>query len=204
MAITAIVIVALATGAAIAATDTPLDTVKHLVTQVLAIVKDKQMAQPDKQKKLRELAAANLDFDQMSRMAMGSSWRSLSAEQQRQFVPVFSSFLEDSYINKVQNYSDQEIQITNSRMTEPNFAHVSGRVAQQGAEPIQLGFALKRESGAWKIYDIALDNVSTLHGYRVEFHRVLAQNGFDALMKQIQQRDRELASTLGSPTGLPF
>jgi hypothetical protein len=31
-----------------------------------------------------------------------------------------------------------------------------------------------------------------------------ATYSFDELMTQIQRRDRELASTLGSPTGLPF
>jgi hypothetical protein len=58
----------------------PLTLVKQLVAQVLSIVKDKQMAQPDKQKKLRELGAAKFDFNEMSRLAMGKSWRSLSAD----------------------------------------------------------------------------------------------------------------------------
>jgi len=162
------------------------------------------MTQPEKQKKLRELAGANLDFDEMSREVMGSRWRALNAEQQKRFVPVFSSYLEDSYLNKVQNYSDQQIHITSGRETEKNYAEVRGRITQEGTEPIELGFALKRESGAWKIYDITLDNVSTLFGLRTEFRRVLKEKGFDGLMKQIEQRDRELASTLGNPTGLPF
>jgi phospholipid transport system substrate-binding protein len=81
----------------------PLTLVKQLVAQVLSIVKDKQMTQPHKQTKLRELGAANFDFDEMSRLAMGKSWRSLSADQRKRFVPVFTSFLEDAYLNKVQN-----------------------------------------------------------------------------------------------------
>jgi hypothetical protein len=32
----------------------------------------------------------------------------------------------------------------------------------------------------------------------------MGEKGFDELMAQIQRRDRELALTLGSPTGLPF
>jgi len=182
----------------------PLDIVKQVVAQVLSIANDKQMAQADKQKKLRELGAANLDFNEMSRLAMGKSWRSLSADQRRRFVPVFSSFLEDAYLNKVQNYSDQEIQITKARLSEQNYAQVSGRIVQQGPDPIGLGFSLKREGSAWKIYDIAVDNVSTLGSYRVEFQRILSDKGFDELMKQIQERDRELAATLGSPSSLPF
>jgi len=182
----------------------PLTLVKQLVAQVLSIVKDKQMTQPDKQAKLRELGAANFDFDEMSRLAMGKSWRSLSADQRKRFVPVFTSFLEDAYLNKVQNYSAQEIQIIKAYLTDNDYAQVSGGVVQQGSEPIGLSFSLKRESGTWKIYDVAVDNVSTLDNYRTEFQRVMGEKGFDELMGQIQRRDRELASTLGSPTGLPF
>jgi phospholipid transport system substrate-binding protein len=182
----------------------PLTLVKQLVTQVLSIVKDKQMAQPDKQTKLRNLGAANFDFDEMSRLAMGKSWRSLTADQRKRFIPVFTSFLEDAYLNKVQNYSGQEIQITKAYVTDKDYAQVSGYIAQQGSEPIGLGFSLKRESSTWKIYDVAVDNVSTLDSYRTEFQRIMGEKGFDELMTQIQRRDRELASTLGSPTGLPF
>jgi phospholipid transport system substrate-binding protein len=183
---------------------TPLTLVKQLVAQVLSTVNDKQMTQPDKQTKLRQLGAANFDFDEMSRLTMGKSWRSLSADERKRFVPVFSSFLEDAYLNKVQNYSGQEIQITKAYVTDKDYAQVSGGIVQQGSEPIGLSFSLKRESGAWKIYDVAVDNVSTLDSYRTEFQRIMGEKGFDELMAQIQRRDRELASTLGSPTGLPF
>jgi len=182
----------------------PLILVKRLVAQVLSLVKDKQMAGPDKQKKLRELGAANFDFKEMSRLAMGRSWRSLSAEQRQRFVPVFTSFLEDAYLNKIQNYSSQEIEITKARVTDKDYAEVNGRIAQEGAEPIGIGFSLRREGGEWKIYDVAVDNVSTLDSYRTQFRRIMHDKGFDNLMGQIEGRDRELASTLGSPSDLPF
>ncbi len=201
----ALVIVASVSRPAIAAsTVAPLGVVKQLVARVLGIVNNKQMAQADKRKKLRELGTANLDFNEMSRLAMGRSWRSLSADQRRRFVPVFSSFLEDAYLNKVQNYSGQDIQIIRARLSERNYARVSGRIVQQGSEPIGLSFSLKRDDGVWKIYDVAIDNVSTLQSYRAEFQRIMSDKGFDDLMRRIQDRDRELASTLGSPSGLPF
>jgi len=204
MAIALVMVASVARPASAASSVAPLGVVKQLVARVLGIVNNKQMAQADKRKKLRELGTANLDFDEMSRLAMGRSWRSLSADQRRRFVPAFSSFLEDAYLNKVQNYSGQDIQITRARLSERNYAQVSGRIVPQGSEPIGLSFSLKRDEGAWKIYDVAIDNVSTLQSYRAEFQRIMSDKGFDDLMRQIQDRDRELASTLGSPTGLPF
>ncbi|MGH7913704.1 MAG: MlaC/ttg2D family ABC transporter substrate-binding protein [Candidatus Binataceae bacterium] len=183
---------------------TPLTTVKQLVAQVLSIVKDKEMAQADKEKNLRQLGAANFDFNEMSRLAMGKSWRSLKVGQRQRFVPVFTSFLEDAYLNKIQNYSSQEIQITRAHVTDKDYSEVNGRIVQQGAQPIGLVFSLKRESGVWKIYDVAVDSVSTLDNYRTQFQRIMRENGFDGLMTRIERRDRELASTLGSPTSLPF
>jgi len=182
----------------------PLAVVKQVVAQVLSIVNDKQMAPPFKQKKLRELGAANFDFNEMSRSALGRSWRSLSTGQRQRFVPLFTSFLEDAYLDKVQNYSGEDIQITKARLTGQDYAQVSGRLVHQGSESIGLGFSLKLEGGTWKIYDIAVDNVSTLNSYRTQFQRIVSEKGFDELIRQIQDRDRELASTLGSPAGLGF
>jgi phospholipid transport system substrate-binding protein len=182
----------------------PLNLVRQLVAQVLSLVNDKQMAQTEKVKKLRGLGTANFDFKEMSRSAMGRSWRSLSADQRQRFIPVFISFLEDAYLNKIQNYSGQQIEITTAHVTDKEYAEVGGRIVQKGSEPIGLGFSLRRESGAWKIYDVSVDNVSTLNSYRTEFERILHDKGFNELLAQIERRDRELASTLGSPTGLPF
>lgn len=184
--------------------DAPLGLVRRMVAQVLTIIKDNQTAQADKERRLRELGAANFDFNEMSRLAMGKSWRSLSADQRQRFVPVFTSFLEDAYLNKIQNYSNQDIQITQAQVTDNDYAQVNGRIVQHGAEPIGLSFSLRRKDGAWKIYDVAVDNVSTLDNYRTQFQRIMREKGFDELMTQIQQRDRELASTLGNPIGLPF
>ncbi len=126
----------------------PLTLVKQLVAQVLSIVKDKQMAQADKQKKLRELGVANFDFNEMSRLAMGRSWRSLSADQRQRFVPVFTSFLEDAYFNKVQNYSGQEIQITKAHVTDKDYARVSGHIVQRVTLPNSSALTLRRRSAA--------------------------------------------------------
>jgi phospholipid transport system substrate-binding protein len=182
----------------------PLNLVRQLVVRVLSLVNDKSMAQSEKAKRLRELGSANFDFKEMSRSAMGRSWRSLSADQRQRFIPVFTSFLEDAYLNKIQNYSGQQIQITTAHVTGKEYAEASGRIVQKGSEPIGLGFSLRREGNAWKIYDISIDNVGTLDSYRTEFQQIMHDKGFDEIMAQIERRDRELASTLGSPTGLPF
>ena len=203
-AIALAIVAILARPLSVAGSETPLTLVKQLVAQVLAVVKDNRMAQAAKEKRLRELGAANFDFAEMSRLAMGHSWPSLSTDQHRRFVSAFTSFLEDAYLNKIQNYSNQNIQISGARMFGKERAQVNGRVAQPGVEPITLRFSLRRAGGAWKIYDVALDNVSTLGNYRTQFQRIMREKGFDELLAQIRQRDRELASTLGSPSGLPF
>ena len=119
-------------------------------------------------------------------------------------MPAFTSFLEDAYLNKIQNYSNQNIQINGEHLFGKEHAQVRGRVVQPGVETIVLSFSLRRAHGTWKIYDVALDNVSTLKNYSAQFQRIMRQKGFDGLLAEIHDRDRELASSLGSPTGLPF
>lgn len=182
----------------------PLATVKQLVARVFDILNDKQASQDQKQKRLHDLGSTSFEFGEMSRSALGSAWRGLNSDQRQRFTTGFTAFIQDAYISKLQNYSGQQVEILKAHTSERDYAQVSGRIVQKGTDPITLSFSLKRAAKSWKITDVAVDNVSTLEGYRTEFQRILREKGFDQLMAQIQQRDRELASSLGGPPGLPF
>jgi len=44
------------------------------------------------------------------------------------------------------------------------------------------------EEGAWKAYDIVVDEVSIMRNYRKSFIKVLKKDGFDALIEKMQKK----------------
>ncbi len=70
-------------------------------------------------------------------------------------------------------------------------------IQPNGGEPITVDYRLKQDSGAWKVYDVTVDNISITANYRNQFNRVINNQGFDALMKEMQTKQQELIASLG-------
>jgi hypothetical protein len=94
--------------------------VKGTVGQVLEVLSDKQMSQELRQQKVIEIVAGRFDFTDMARSSLGYNWKKLSLAQQEQFVPLFTSFMEDAYLDKIDSYSGQKVQFVGENAMEAN------------------------------------------------------------------------------------
>lgn len=176
----------------------PLTETKALVQQALSILRNPALTLSDERRQLRDLAAPHFAFDDMARSALGYHWRDLSPRQRADFVRLFSAFIEDAYLNRIQAYSGQDIEFIREAPVDPDDVEVYSRVVQKGAEPIALNFMLRRVDGNWKIYDVAVDEISLTANYRNQFSRVINNRGFDQLMTNLKKKEVELASLLGN------
>jgi phospholipid transport system substrate-binding protein len=133
LALLAVFIVARAEGA-----QDPMMVVKSLVDAALRILAYKQTPLRERQEKLRALVNNNFDFGAMSRSALGYHWSGLSDSQRKDFTPVFTTFIQDSYLNKIQDYSGQQVQFLGESQPDPGYAEVKSQMVQPGRQPIQL------------------------------------------------------------------
>jgi len=83
----------------------PISLVKGTVGQVLEVLSDRQMSQELRQDKVIEIVAGRFDFTDMARSSLGYNWKKLSPAQQEQFVPLFTAFMEDAYLDKIDSYA---------------------------------------------------------------------------------------------------
>jgi phospholipid transport system substrate-binding protein len=175
-----------------------MTTVKGTVSQVLNILNDHQSSQAERRRRLIAVVAGHFDFADMARSSLGYHWRQLTPDQQQRFVELFTAFMEDAYLNKIEGYSGQKIEFVGETPNGPGDSQVNSRVIQpNGGQPITVDYRLKQDGGAWKVYDVTVDNISITANYRNQFNRVINNQGFDALMKEMQTKQQELIASLG-------
>jgi len=185
---------------AIAADVSPQDAqaeTQKLVDQALHILRNSNLSLTEERNQLRDMAEAHFDFAGMARSALGYHWKELSEDQRRQFVQLFTAFIEDAYLTRIQQYSGQDIQFVDEKSDDPGYITVDTRVLGKGDSPIALDFRCKREGNDWKIYDVTVDAISITANYRNQFSRVINNQGFDKLMSDLRAKQSELASLLG-------
>jgi len=181
-------------------------SVKSVIDQAIVVFKDKQIPPSDREQKLRALAENRMDFAEMARSAIGYHWKDFTPEQKAEFVPLFTAFIEDAYLSRIETYSvekvDQQIQSSliqfNRETTDgPDYATVfSTVVLKDRNNPIQVNYLMRRHDNDWKIYDITLDAISVIANYRNQFNRVLNNGGYDKLVSILREKQQALGASL--------
>jgi phospholipid transport system substrate-binding protein len=178
----------------------PMDVVKGLVTPALQILGDKSAPLKDRQEKLRSLVgSSNFDFTAMARSALGLHWKDLNDQQRDDFTKTFTSFLQDSYLSRIQDYSGQQVNYLGASDIDAGRSEVKTTIDQAGGKaPIQVNYMLRQDGGKWLIYDVTVDNISIAANYRNQFNRVINNQGFDTLLADLKRKQQGLEDQLGT------
>ena len=177
---------------------TALDTVSQVVNTALPVLRDRSSPVPQRRRKLRSLLEQHFDFSDMSRIALGYHWRELSTQQRAQFTQLFTAFIENAYLSKIQDYSGQDVAILGQNAEGEGFARVRSQIIQSGKQPIKVDYLLRDMGGDWKIYDVTVDAISIVANYRNQFNRVINDQGFDKLMSDMRVKQQQLEASMGS------
>ncbi len=178
--------------------DDAMGSVKTIIDQSIVVFKDKQISAPDREQKLRGIAESHFDFREMAKSAIGYHWKTLTPAQQSEFVPLFTTFIEDAFLSRIESYSVEKvnqqlqssmIQFIKQTTDGPEYAQVySTVVLQDRKDPIAVNYMMRRDGNEWKIYDITLDAISVIANYRNQFNRVLNNDGYEKLVSIIRQK----------------
>lgn len=135
--------------------------------------------------KLRSLINGVINFREMGKEALGPFWKDLTAEQQDEFVRVFSEIV------RHQSLSDLEVYRASVTYDTISVHGDSARVATTTIYdeiPVVVEYELVRAADEWTARDIILDDVSTVGGYSRSFQTVIRKRGFDSLMTSLNKR----------------
>jgi phospholipid transport system substrate-binding protein len=173
--------------------------IKEVTNDVLAIVRQDKAIQSGDTKKAIDLVEAKVlphfDFKHMTAMAVGRDWRAATAAQQDQLTEAFRSLLVRTYSNALTQYRDQVIDFKPLRaQPEDSDVLVRTEVKQAGSKPVQIDYSLEKSGNGWKVYDVVVAGVSLVTNYRGSFSQEIKTGGIDGLIKNLQAKNRELAS----------
>jgi phospholipid transport system substrate-binding protein len=178
---------------------TPDGLIKTVVSDVMASVKSDPEIQKGNIPRIVELVEKKIlpyaDMRRTTEMAMGPNWKKATPEQQAQLVTEFKSLLIRTYSGALSQLRDQTIQFKPLRAAPDDKEVVVRTVVIGRGDPIPLDYRLEKTSNGWKVYDMNIMGVWLVEAYRNQFANQISQNGVDGLVKFLQDRNKQLAST---------
>jgi phospholipid transport system substrate-binding protein len=140
--------------------------------------------------KLEEALTSALDFGEMARAALGAAWAGRTAAEQKEFAQAFEALLRASLLRKTGIYRVDSVTYAAEKVAG-SAGSVSTTVRLKDATT-EVAYDLRAHGAAWRIVDYSVDGVSTVRNYRSQFSKILAKNGFPALVARVQKRTAEI------------
>lgn len=141
-----------------------------------------------------------IDFTLMTRLAMGNNWKTATPEQQDQITNQFKQMLVYSYSKALSKLKGADVTITNSKNVSDKKSIVNCTLAMpsngnSNNQPINIEYDLAKIGGAWKIYDVKIENASIVTTYRSQFNDTIQKDGITGLISQLQTKVDALKTT---------
>jgi phospholipid transport system substrate-binding protein len=183
-------------GASRADSAVPDELVKNVTEEVLTILRqDKGIQSGNKQRAMaliEKKVAPHFDFPRMTSLAVGRAWQKADAKQRQALIGEFHTLLVRTYANSLTAYRDQTVSFKPSaKPAGGDEVLVRSQINKPGAQPIPLDYSLARTGDGWKVFDVAVANISLVTNYRNSFASEVEKGGVAGLLKALQEKNRQ-------------
>ncbi len=170
------------------------DQLRHAIDGVIDILKDPALKAPAKKKarrdKIRLRIQERFSFEDMAKRSLGKHWKKRSDAEKEEFVKIFGTLIENSYIGKLEGYTNElvryEEEINKKRVIE-----VRTKIVTTKGTEIPINYRMLSRKGQWMVYDVVIEGVSLVRNYRTQFSQVLRTSPFEELVAQLNKKITE-------------
>ncbi len=166
------------------------EAIKGTINEVIRILSDQGLKKPERaterRKLLEKVVGDRFSYDEMAKRTLAAQWQKLAEKERTEFVNLFMKLLTNSYADKVEGYSGEQVHYLNERV-EGDYAEVRTK-AVSGKTEIPLDYRMLNKSGDWRVYDVVVDGVSLVNNYRGQFAKIIRTSGYDDLVKQLKDK----------------
>lgn len=141
--------------------------------------------------------AASYNFPEMTRIAAGSFWKTFDDEQKRRLIEAFGRMSTAIYASRLHGATGGRFETLAVEPAPPPDTGlvITTRLTEDDGDQIQLVYRLRASGEDWRIIDLFHDgNVSELATQRSQYMSILKDGGYEALMRTLDQRIRDLAA----------
>jgi phospholipid transport system substrate-binding protein len=135
--------------------------------------------------KLKPAVEKAFDLPAMTAIAIGPTWPSLSAADQKSLIDAFSRMSIANYAKNFDSYDGQKFTVNPAAVARGDEKFVKSSMVS-GGDTIAFNYRMHQAGGTWKAVDVYLaGNISQMAQKRSDFGATLGTSGPQGLAKKI-------------------
>ena len=176
----------------VAAQEKPADEPRNIIETNNAKIKKLVMeSKTDEELKdgVRILMSEFVHFERFGQLCLGKRWKTLTPDQRIVYLDEFKHLLQRTYLRRFKRGREFSLEFREETLysEKKDRAEVKTTIAAKDVTA-DVDYRFFTEEGAWKAYDIVVDEVSIMRNYRKSFIKVLKKDGFDALIEKMKKK----------------
>src|SRR5262245_47181574 len=162
--------------------------------EVLAALADKTLPNSKRIEKLTAIAEQRFDLKLMSGLILGRNRSKLSPAQQDEFLAEFKRHLTVTYGDSLEKYSNEQVEIMESRAEKNGDVAVKTRiVGGRAGNGINVDYRLRSKNGPWLVIDLFIEGVSVVQNFRTQVQEIVSTKGADQLISILREKNDKKA-----------
>jgi phospholipid transport system substrate-binding protein len=160
------------------------------VTRILRRAAETDEARRQRSAEVSQIIRSLLDYEEISRRALGEHWDSRTPEQRQQFVDLLRQLVERNYEANLERILEYELRyLEEDAVAEGAVVRTEARSRTERRQPpVEIAYSMRRDGNGWRVVDVTTDDVSMVQNYRTQFSRIIRENGWDELIRRMRQR----------------
>ena len=144
---------------------------------------------------VREELMPYINYKYSAFKVIGQHLKKTTAQERKDFVPVFRDYLVTSYAQVFTLYDNQQVEFAPVQpFSDKKIVAVNSRIIMKGRDDIDVSFKVRknRKTNEWKAFDMVAEGVSLLDSKQAELGGVIRQKGLPyvtELLKKKSERD---------------
>jgi phospholipid transport system substrate-binding protein len=145
-------------------------------------------------KLLAPVILESYDIPYIAQLTLGSYWSTLSEAQRDQFIQVLQQYSIANYAAEFDSYNGGSFQTQSQQSAQPGIDSVSSTFTSGSGKQHQFNYLLRQTPKGWRIINVIVDGVSDLSLKRSQYAYVMKTDGFDALIRKLEESIAKLSS----------
>jgi len=181
-----LVLIALFAATSASAADTPTAFVQSIDQKL------KPMLANSAQNKDKILKLVNqlLDFPTLCKDALGRHWEGKTDAQRKEFEETLHALIEKNVVKRLKDTRTHKISYESEELKGETAVVVTTVKSGDGprATQIEIAYKLHKVGKSWAVIDMVTDGVSLVANYRSQFNKIIAQDGFPAVIQKMKDK----------------
>lgn len=167
--------------------------VQTLGDKVVEYSKDSKSTPQQRRDNIIALVDSVIDAEWISKFVLSKNYKMATQEQRDRFSNIYRAFMVNTYGPKFENYKGEKFQITKSLNQNRQYI-IKALFYSTETEPVSVDFRVrdKNDNQGFVVIDIVAEGVSLIETQRAEFNSVIASEGLDNFLKNMEVRVAKL------------